>query len=70
MIGGTKGAAAKLGLNHTTLINKMCRKGFPGPLRDVMERAREEVVAQIAEQSSHMSIYSLQVNHCISHTTR
>lgn len=46
MIGGPKGAAAKLGLNHTTLINKMCRKGIsrPHPPRDMMERALEEVV--------------------------
>jgi transcriptional regulator with GAF, ATPase, and Fis domain len=33
VIGGTKGAAAKLGLNRTTLINKMKRLGIerPGP---------------------------------------
>ena len=46
MIGGPKGAAAKLGLNHTALINKMCRKRFPGliPHQDMMELVGVEVV--------------------------
>jgi hypothetical protein len=30
MICGPKGAAARLGLNHTPLINKMCKMGFLG----------------------------------------
>ena len=46
MIGGPKGAAAKLRLNHTTLITKMCRKGISRPQspQDMMERELEEVV--------------------------
>jgi hypothetical protein len=45
VIGGTKGAAAKLGLKRTTLINNMRRttcagQGFPGliPKPDMIER--------------------------------
>ena len=34
MIGGPKGAAAKLGLKRTTLIHKMQKLGFPGPTPD------------------------------------
>jgi hypothetical protein len=45
VIGGPKGAAAKLGLKRTTLIHKMEKLGIyrPGPQRvaDVMEPARQ-----------------------------
>jgi hypothetical protein len=49
VIGGPKGAAAKLGLKRITLINKMCTTGSFRPhlqsRQDMMERAGEEVVA-------------------------
>jgi hypothetical protein len=49
VIGGPKGAAAKLGLKRTTLINKMCWMGISRPhpqsRQDMMERALDEVVA-------------------------
>jgi formate hydrogenlyase transcriptional activator len=46
VIGGTKGAAAKLGLKRTTLICKMQKLGISRPFlqscQDVMVRALQE----------------------------
>ena len=41
VIGGPKGAAAKLGLNRTTLINKMKRLGISRPHQDDQPYATE-----------------------------
>ena len=38
MIGGPDGAAAKLGLNHTTLLYKMKKLGLVRPVRGRMAR--------------------------------
>jgi hypothetical protein len=42
MIRAPKDAAAKFGWKWTSLINTMCRMGFPGPSKDVMERDRRK----------------------------
>ena len=39
VIGGSNGAAAKLGVNRTTLINKMKRLGISRPQRDASDLA-------------------------------
>jgi hypothetical protein len=63
VIGGTKGAAARLGLNSTTLINKMKKLGISRPSQESTKDQPFESPARGPTHSVQMGDHSRREHH-------